>query len=226
MTRPCLFAHPLVPLCNGVSACRTPSDRLTHFEDPVSVSAPAASASRPKIPVSLIAGCAIPFSPSARARPIGAFQRDILIDNNWTRDVFSFAIALQNLLWGLGQPFAGAVAGPFRRRSRTIAGGRIPTPPASRSWPILPRRSSSTSAGVLIGLGLSGSSFNLVLGAFGPAPVPDEPAFDGFRPSTGAGSLGQFLFSPLAGRPDPVLRLAHDLAWLSRRRCSSSCRWR
>ena len=28
----------------------------------------------------------------------------------WGRDVFSFAIAIQNLLWGLGQPFAGALA--------------------------------------------------------------------------------------------------------------------
>ncbi len=75
------------------------------------MSNPAAAAPNPraKIPVELIiaAGCAIAILSFGPRSSIGAFQRDVLVDNGWTRDVFSLAIALQNLLWGLGQPLAG-----------------------------------------------------------------------------------------------------------------------
>lgn len=165
----------------------------------MSGSASTASASRPKIPVSLIiaAGCAISILTFGPRSAIGAFQRDILIDNNWTRDVFSIAIALQNLLWGLGQPFAGAVADRFGAVRVLIAGGLLYAAGLTlMSWSTTPMVF-NLSAGVLVGLGLSGSSFNLVLGAFGRL-VPEKNRSMAFGLATAAGSLGQFLFSPLA----------------------------
>ena len=58
-------------------------------------SASAAHAPR-RLPVELIiaAGCAIAILSFGPRSAIGAFQRDVLVDNNWTRDVFSIAIAL------------------------------------------------------------------------------------------------------------------------------------
>src|SRR5215210_1092008 len=59
------------------------------------------------------AGCAIAlitFGPRATA---GLFQIPMTTDYGWGRDVFGLAIAIQNLLWGVGQPFAGAVADRF-----------------------------------------------------------------------------------------------------------------
>lgn len=165
----------------------------------MSSTAPAASPSRAKIPVGLIvaAGCAISILTFGPRSSIGAFQRDILVDNGWTRDIFSLAIALQNLLWGLGQPFAGAVADRFGAVRVLIVGGLLYAAGLAlmsvSSSPIV----FDLSAGVLIGLGLSGSSFNLVLGAFGRLVPPHKQSM-AFGLATAAGSLGQFLFSPLA----------------------------
>jgi hypothetical protein len=79
----------------------------------------------------LLAGCVIglvTFGPRATA---GLFQIPMTQSFGWGREVFSFAIAIQNLLWGVGEPFAGAVAdrfgatprldgrlAPLRRRAR------------------------------------------------------------------------------------------------------------
>jgi MFS family permease len=157
------------------------------------------AAKRSRIPVNLViaAGCAISILTFGPRSAIGAFQRDILIDNLWTRDVFSVAIALQNLLWGLGQPFAGAVADRFGAVRVLIVGALLYAAGlaimAVSTTPLV----FDMSAGVIIGLGLSGCSFNLVLGAFGKL-VPENRRSMAFGMGTAAGSLGQFLFSPLA----------------------------
>ena len=46
----------------------------------------------------------------------GLFLQPVSADNGWGREVFSFAIALQNLLWGFTQPFTGMLADRFDRR--------------------------------------------------------------------------------------------------------------
>src|SRR3712207_4911808 len=61
----------------------------------------------------VLSGCLIAlitFGPRASA---GLFQIPMTVEYGWGRDVFSLAIAIQNLLWGVGQPFAGAVADRF-----------------------------------------------------------------------------------------------------------------
>ncbi len=63
------------------------------------------------------------------------------------------------------------------------------------------------SAGVLIGFGLSGSSFTIVLGAFGKL-LPPEWRSLAFGAGTAAGSFGQFLYSPIGGGADGQVRLA------------------
>jgi MFS family permease len=102
---------------------------------------------------------------------------------------------VQNLLWGLGQPLAGAIAdrfGVFRVMcigALLYAGGllmmRYATTPLSLDL----------GAGVLIGFGLSGCSFNLVLSAFSKLLPPERRGL-ALGAGTAAGSFGQFLFAP------------------------------
>ncbi len=145
----------------------------------------------------IIVGCLIGLLTFGPRSAVGAFQSDILRDNGWTRDIFSFAIALQNLLWGVGQPFAGAVADRFGTvRVLTFGALLYAVGLALMAWSTTPLVF-DLSAGVLIGFGLSGCSFNLVLGAFGKL-LPESKRSMAYGFGTAAGSFGQFLFSPLA----------------------------
>ncbi|HEX2510508.1 MAG TPA: MFS transporter, partial [Microvirga sp.] len=144
----------------------------------------------------VLAGCLvslITFGPRATA---GLFQIPITLEHGWGRDVFGLAIALQNLLWGLGQPFAGAVADRFG----TLRVFCVGTALYAAGLVVMAYATSPgmlhMGAGVLIGLGLSGSSFNLVLGAFSKL-LPERWRPMAFGAGTAAGSLGQFLFPPL-----------------------------
>ena len=53
----------------------------------------------------------------------GLFLRPMSIDLGWGREAFSFAIALQNLVWGCAMPFAGAIADRFGAGRVLVAGG-------------------------------------------------------------------------------------------------------
>src|SRR6185369_11065834 len=115
---------------------------------------------------------------------------------HWGRDVFALAVAIQNLVWGIGQPLAGGVADRFGATRVLAAGGILYAAGlvimANATTPL----ALDMSAGVLIGLGLSGCSFNLVLGAFGKL-LPAEWRSLAFGAGTAAGSFGQFMYSPI-----------------------------
>ena len=126
---------------------------------------------------------------------------------------------MQNLLWGVGQPFAGGVADRFgvvagaqRRRdplrARPRADGLRDDAGHARIF----------RAGVLIGFGLSGCSFNLVIGALGKL-VPESWRSLAFGAGTAAGSFGQFLFSPLGAVPDRRVSAGRRRCWSSAACC-------
>lgn len=145
----------------------------------------------------LIAGCLIAlltFGPRASS---GFFLLPMSNQYGWGRDVFGLALALQNLLWGLGSPFAGAIADRFGTVRVLCVGALIYAAGiAMMSYASTPGLL-QLSAGVLVGFGLSACSFNLVLAAFGKL-LPDRWKSIGFGAGTAAGSFGQFLFPPLA----------------------------
>jgi MFS family permease len=127
----------------------------------------------------------------------GFFMQPMSREFGWGRDVFALAFAVQNLLWGLGQPFAGAIADRFGTL-RVMSIGAL-----MYALGLLIMRYGSTpgslelGAGLLIGFGLSGCSFNLVLSAFGKL-MPPEWRGIALGAGTAAGSFGQFLFAPFS----------------------------
>ncbi|MBV1703826.1 MAG: MFS transporter [Hyphomicrobiales bacterium] len=146
--------------------------------------------------VVLAVGCFVSLLLFGPRSAVGAFQYDIVTDHNWSRDVFGFAIALQNLMWGVGQPFAGAIADRYGA-PRVLALGSVgyALGLAWMAWAGTP--TGFGFAGALVGLALSGASFNIVLGAFGKV-LPPRMRSLALGLGTAAGSLGQFAFSPLA----------------------------
>ncbi|MGN6747428.1 MAG: MFS transporter [Xanthobacteraceae bacterium] len=128
---------------------------------------------------------------------LGFFLTPMSSANHWGRDVFAFALALQNLLWGIGQPLGGIVADRFGT-VRVLCGGAL----LYAAGLVMMAHSNSASmldlsAGVLIGFGLAGCSFPVVLAALGKI-VPLQYRSLAFGFGTAAGSFGQFLYSPVA----------------------------
>jgi len=147
--------------------------------------------------VILICGClaaVVAFGPRST---LGFFMTPMLSLNGWGRDIFAIAIAIQNILWGIGQPFSGALADRFGTVPVMWAGTLLyASGLALMAYSTTPGML-DLSAGVLIGLGLSGCSFPVVLAAFGKV-LPEQWRSLGFGAGTAAGSFGQFLYSPLA----------------------------
>ncbi|WP_281926730.1 MFS transporter [Roseibium album] len=122
------------------------------------------------------------------------------------REAFGFAIALQNLMWGVAQPFAGMIADRFGS-ARVIfvggmlyAGGLVCASAASTSLGLV------LGFGVLVGVGLSATSYAVVLGAVGRRFPPGRRTSALGIASLG-GSLGIFLSVPV------TLSLIDSLSW-------------
>ncbi|MBG6207560.1 MFS family permease [Labrenzia sp. EL_126] len=122
------------------------------------------------------------------------------------REAFGFAIALQNLMWGVAQPFAGMIADRFGS-ARVIfvggmlyAGGLVYASAASTSLGLV------LGFGVLVGVGLSATSYAVVLGAVGRR-FPPERRTSALGIASLGGSLGIFLSVPV------TLSLIDSLSW-------------
>lgn len=146
--------------------------------------------------VVVVCGCLIAMIAFGPRSSLGFFLTPMSQDHHWGRDVFSVALAIQNLLWGIGQPFAGGIADRFGASRVMIVGALCyALGLALMAYTTTPAML-NISAGVLIGLGLSGCSFNLVIGAFGKL-LPESWRSLAFGAGTAAGSFGQFLYSPI-----------------------------
>ncbi len=145
--------------------------------------------------VIIICGCAIALLSFGPRSSLGFFIQPIGRDFAWGRDVFGLALALQNLLWGLGQPVAGAIADRFGVLRVVCVGALLYAAGLLLMRYAATPLSLDLGAGVLIGFGLSGCSFNLVLSAFSKL-LPAERRGIALGAGTAAGSFGQFLFAP------------------------------
>jgi len=158
--------------------------------------------------VILICGCLIGMISFGPRSTFGFFLAPMDAAHGWGRDQFGLALAIEMLLWGAGQPFSGALADRFGA-PLVLAGGAL-LYFAGIVWMAFAQSPFELymSAGVLIGFGLAGCSFTLVIGAFAKL-LPPQWRTIAFGAGTAAGSFGQFLFSPLA------VALIDSIGWQS-----------
>ena len=128
---------------------------------------------------------------------MGFFMKPISESFGYGREIFAFSLALQNLIWGLSQPLAGAISDRYGTAKAIMGGallysfGLYVTANASDIWEL------HTGAGILIGMGIAGTGFGVVLPAMARMVSPEKRAI-ALGLGTAAGSAGQFLFIPVA----------------------------
>lgn len=164
----------------------------------MSTSAPLPSpASSWRTPAVIIAaGCLLALLSFGIRASFGLFLAPMSGDFGWGREVFAIAIAVQNLLWGVCQPIAGAFADRYGS-ARVLAGGALVYAAglflmANASTPGM----LTLSSGVLVGIGVAGASFAIVLAAFARL-MPEDKRSWALGLGTAAGSAGQFFVVPL-----------------------------
>jgi MFS family permease len=145
--------------------------------------------------VIIVCGCVIALLSFGPRSSLGFFIQPMSREFSWGRDVFGLALAVQNLLWGLGQPVAGAIADRFGVLRVMCVGALLYAGGLLMMRYAAAPLSLDIGAGVMIGFGLSGCSFNLVLSAFSKL-LPPERRGVALGAGTAAGSFGQFLFAP------------------------------
>ncbi len=142
-------------------------------------------------------GCLIALICFGPRSAMGFFQIPMLNDTGWSFTTFGLAMAIQNLVWGIGQPIFGALADRYGAwRTLTLGGlfyaiglylmGTADAP----IWLHL-------GGGVLVGLGVSAGSFGIIMSVFARNVSPENRSMV-FGLGTAAGSAGMFLFSPIS----------------------------
>ncbi|MCU9848301.1 MFS transporter [Defluviimonas sp. WL0024] len=150
----------------------------------------------PLITPVLVAGLLILLVSNAIRSSFGVFQIPVATEFGWPRSEFSFAIAVQNLAWGIGAPLFGAIAERFGDRKAVILGALC-----YAAGLVLSARAVSPEAHqmleILVGFGIAGTGFGVVLAVVGRA-ASDENRSLALGLATAAGSLGQVLSAPVA----------------------------
>ena len=146
----------------------------------------------------LLAGCLVAIVNFGVRSTFGQFTLPISEAHGWPRETYSLAIALQNLLWGVATPIAGALADRYGSARVLMVGAVL------YAIGIVMMNNAGSPAmlhlggGVVVGIGIALSSFGIVMAALGRI-VPPERRSWAFGLATASGSLGQFIFSPFVG---------------------------
>ena len=146
--------------------------------------------------VLIVAGCAVAAVTNGIRTSFGLLTLPITADLGMTREAWGMALAIQNLAWGIAQPFAGGLADKFGT-AKVVVGGLLIYALGLALMTISPDGTTlSLTAGVITGVGIATSSFSIVMGAFGRS-VPQEKRPLIFGVATAASSFGQFAFAPI-----------------------------
>ena len=126
----------------------------------------------------------------------GLYLKPMSVDLGWGREVFAFAMAMQNLLWGAFQPFAAAMTEKWGT-GRVVAGGGVLYAVGLYIMSISQDPLTfNFSAGLLLGMAQSGCALGAILGAVGRA-LPESSRTFGLGMVTAAGAAGQFTVVPI-----------------------------
>jgi len=144
----------------------------------------------------LVTGCVIILISFAVRASFGVFQIPIAEEFGWPRAEFSLAIAIQNLAWGIGQPLFGALAERIGDRKAIVMGallyalGLVLSSFAADPF-------SMQAYEVLVGFGVAGTGFGVILAVVGRASSEDNRSMS-LAIATAAGSAGQVFGAPVA----------------------------
>ncbi|UHS62837.1 MFS transporter [Agrobacterium vaccinii] len=173
----------------------------------------ATSSTNPMPWLIIVAGSLIAVLTFGPRSAMGFFQLPMLADTGWDRSTFGFAMALQNLFWGLGQPFFGALADKYGTGRVLVLSGLIYAAGlvcmsigTSPLWLHL-------GGGVLVGLGIAAGSFSVILSAFARHVTPEQRSM-AFGIGTAAGSAGMFVFAPISQGLISSYGWSDSLVWL------------
>ncbi|MGP4845885.1 MFS transporter [Marinobacter sp. 1Y8] len=145
----------------------------------------------------LIAGCLILMLAFGFRASFGLFVQPISAANDWGRDVIGLALAIQNLVWGIIAVLAGGLADRFGNTRVIVVGailyavGLWLTAGVDSVWSL------QMGAGLMVGAGIAGTGFGIVLPLMAKAVSEDDRQWV-LGVGTAAGSMGQFLIVPLA----------------------------
>jgi MFS family permease len=146
--------------------------------------------------VLIVAGCIIAAATNGIRTSFGLFTLPMTGDLGLSRESWGMAMAIQNLAWGIAQPFAGGLADRYGT-ARIVLGGLVIYAAGLVLMAVSPTAELLyLSAGIMTGIGIATSSFGIVMAAFGRNVPPEKRSFI-FGIATAASSFGQFAFAPL-----------------------------
>jgi MFS family permease len=147
--------------------------------------------------VALICGSLILLVSLGVRHAFGLFLQPVTMDQGWGRETFAFAIALQNLVWGASQPFTGMIADRYGAKPVVATGAVL----YALGLYVMSQVAGETvfilGTGVLIGLGLSGTTFPVIFGVISRL-VPPQHRSLAMGITMSVGSFGQFAILPLS----------------------------
>ncbi len=144
----------------------------------------------------IAAACLISLIGFGIRSSFGLYLEPITTERGWSRETFALALAIQNLLWGMGVPVAGAIADRFGT-SRVIALGAVAYAAGVAGMALSDTALTLyLTGGLFVGLGVAFASFSLVLAAIARVIGPERRSL-ALGLGTAAGSMGQVLFSPI-----------------------------
>ncbi len=144
----------------------------------------------------LLCGAAIVTLSMGIRHGFGLFLQPITMDRGWSRETFAFAMAVQNLAWGLAGPVAGMWADRFGAFRVLLVGALL----YAAGLVTMAMASSGVgfagSAGVLLGMAQSGTTYAVVYGVIARNVAPERRSW-AMGITAAAGSFGQFLMVPI-----------------------------
>jgi MFS family permease len=146
----------------------------------------------------LICGAAIVTLSMGIRHGFGLWLQPVTVERGWSRETFAFALAVQNIAWGIAGPLTGALADRFGAFRVLVAGGLLYALGLVAMGLATSGLGFLGGTGLLIGLAQSGTTYAVVYGVIGRSVAPEKRSW-AMGITAAAGSFGQFLMVPIEG---------------------------
>jgi MFS family permease len=126
----------------------------------------------------------------------GLWLQPITMEHGWSRETFAFALAIQNLAWGIAGPIAGGIADRYGSFRVLIAGALLYAAGLAGMALATTGTAFTGAAGLLVGVAQAGCTYAVVYGVIGRNVAPERRS-RAMGITAAAGSFGQFLMVPV-----------------------------